>query len=213
MILGLQRRLARGDRFGLCNRRRRLRRAAIEIGDRGFSLRGLRRREFVADRTRKPVLAIAAATTAASAPAAAAARTALAIALIVATGKARLLLGLVLLGFAFLALRLRALFGNRSFAVFARMVRVAWFPTAATAPPAALSAALAAILFGFAVAGFACFFGEAFGFLGFNLGLQLRIEAVIVIGGFVSRASVAPPPAPRSMLSPLPACAPARRGR
>src|SRR5581483_5847084 len=135
MLFGLQRRLARGDRFGLRNRRRRLRRAAIEIGDRDFSLRWLRRCKLVADRTRKPVLAIAAATTAASAAAAAAARTALAT-LIVATGKVRLLLGLVLLGFA--------------------------------------------------VAGLACFFGEAFGFLGLNLGLELRINAVILVGGFVA---------------------------
>src|SRR5579871_5482001 len=104
MILGLQRRLARGDGFGMRDRGRRLGRATIEIGDSDFDLGWLGRDQFIGDRPGQPVLAITATATASAAPAATAARTPLSAALVVATGKARLLLGLVLVGFAFVRL-------------------------------------------------------------------------------------------------------------
>ena len=93
----------RGDRLGLHFRQRTfLRRAAVEIGNRIGRFRGRRRRKLVRDRACKAVLALAT-TTAAATAASAAARPALAIGLIVAAGEARLFLGFIVLGLAFLA--------------------------------------------------------------------------------------------------------------
>ena len=140
--------------------------------------------QLIADRSRKPILAISAATaTAPAATAAAAARTPLAT-LIVAALEAGLLLGLVLLGFAFLALNLVSRLGSNRFAVLALFARFTWLATTASAaPPAALSATVtAAFLLGFTIAGFAGFLGETLGFLGLHLRLELSIEAVVLIG-------------------------------
>src|SRR5690242_3574545 len=162
MVLGLQRGLLR-CRFGLRDRRRGFWRTAVKIGDRGFGLRRLPRHQLVTDRPRKSVVAIATATTSATATAAsAAAGTPLAIALIVVAGEAWLLLGIIVLGIAFLGHRFTGCFGRTGFGVVARLARLAFATTASAPPPAASCAALAAaFLLGFAVGGLAGFLGQA----------------------------------------------------
>ena len=113
-------------------RRRRLRGAAVEIGDGNFGFRRLGWCKLVADRSGQPVLAISVTTaTAAAASTDPAKRTPLATVLIVATGKARLLLGIVL-GFAFLALWLASWFSNGVFAVLTRLTGFAAFAAASS---------------------------------------------------------------------------------
>src|SRR5690348_13725655 len=99
--------------------------AAIEIGDGVGGFRSRRRREFVRDRANLALVDALATTTAAATTASTPAWPALAILTVIAlavAGKARLFLGFVLVGFAFLTGRIerRARLAKRGFAFLAR---------------------------------------------------------------------------------------------
>src|SRR5690242_15700811 len=155
---------------------------AIEIGDRvgGFVRR--RRCQFIADRSGETFLApvLASATAATAATASTAARPPFAILALFGAGKARLLVGLLILSEAVVGDASLARLGHgglHQFVILARLLfafaRLAAATTAATPAPAPPATALAIAFAGFCACGLLV--GQAFGFLGLDLGFHLDV--------------------------------------
>ena len=179
--IGMLRFGRRRDGFGLNLRQRRFGRSGVEIGDRAGCFRNGCRSEFVRDRSGQTILR-----SAAPPPSAATSATAgspLAAGRLIGTNRAGLILGFFLVGFAFVGDRVRR--GNhvrhnvRGLGVIARGSAFARLAGTTAPPPSPL--ALVAIRIGFAVALLAgrCVVGQPFGFLGFDL--RLDLEGLVLV--------------------------------